>query len=268
MEKIFRQVRRIKAHPGKSLCLLIIIIFLVYLILTFKTVWPFYSHSLPAIHPAGPSVVPGRDFPEKKWLHCVNSLDAARYAQSRYCGMEIDIIYDEVRGVFDIRHPPDKSRDLTLDALIGELKEPHNHYFWLDFKNLTDGNMQASRDALCRIAEKYGITQHIIVESSNTLALTNFSDRGFYTSYYLTDINPDTMNTGEIEAYIYKMINNLNQRKINAISANHNLYPLVKKYFSGYDLLMWSFTDNPLALKMIERKLLKDSQVKIILIEE
>ena len=88
MEKIFRQVRRIKAHPGKSLCLLIIIIFLVYLILTFKTVWPFYSHSLPAIHPAGPSVVPGRDFPEKKWLHCVNSLDAARYAQSRYCGMD------------------------------------------------------------------------------------------------------------------------------------------------------------------------------------
>ena len=267
-KKTFCLRRFIKRHSGKCFILIVIIIIGTYLFYTVRASQFYQPYLLPEVHRIAPVPLPGRKYPEKKWLKRMNSLEAARYAQSQYIGMEIDIVFEEGQRFLDVRHPPTASIGLSLDVLIGEIKNPRHHFYWLDFKNLTDANKQTALDELYRIARKYDIVNNIIVESSNASVLTNFSDRGFYTSYCLPRIEANKMTAEELKSHVNNIFNQLDKNPVNYVSANQNQYPLIKKYLIGYDMLLWNSTDNPLAAEIIERKLLKDPHVKIILVED
>jgi len=267
--KRYRLQPSLKISPVKMIGLLVIAFIFAYAMITIGVVCQQLGLlKLPDIRPLFSASLPGTDFPARIWLDDVNSLEKARYADSRYTGMEIDVMFDDKRQSFVVNRPYTPSIGLPLHALIDEIKKPHHHFYWLDFKNLTATNKQAALSELCRITQKYNIHSNIIVESSNPAALTDFSRRGFYTSYYLPDIDPVSASAEVLKAHILVISHNLAGFRVNALSANSKQYILIKKYFGNYDMLLWNFTDNPLALKLTQYKLLKDPKVKVLLVDE
>jgi len=269
LKRLFSLRNRLTGSTGKIIGQLVMIITFSYILFTVQEVWqPVSLLKLPDVRPTLSAGLPGKDFPSRIWLDGVNSLEKAGYADSRYTGMEIDVLFDDERQCFDVRRPSSPSIGLALDTLIAVMKKPHDHFYWLDFKNLTAANKQAALSELCSIARKYNILSNIIVESSNPVELENFSRRGFYTSYYLPDIDPASASAEALKAHIYAISRKLAGCKVNALSANSKQYILIKKYFCNYNMLLWNFTDNPLALKLTQYKLLKDPNVKVLLVDK
>jgi len=174
------------------------------------------------------------------WAHRVNSLERARGAARTYQGMEIDVVYDEAAGYFDVGHPPVPSAGISLEKMLSAIPAVAEHYFWLDFKNLTDANKDAACARLLAISRTYGIVNRVIVESTNAGALACFTESGFYTSYYLfPDSNVSAMTPGQVAEYYAEVKTNLLASKVNALSAPYRSLPFIEKYFPDADILVW-----------------------------
>ena len=179
-------------------------------------------------------------FPVKVWLHRVNSVERAARMAKQYRGMEIDVMYDSAADSFDVGHPPAPSIGLSLDRLFAAVPDVASHYFWIDFRNLTDANAPAACARLVAIARKHGILSHMIVESVHPTALACFTDSGFYTSYYLfPEVSLPAMDTEQRTAYYEEVKAGLAASKVNALSMSYESLPFVDRYFPDADVLTW-----------------------------
>jgi hypothetical protein len=209
-------------------------------------------------------------FPVKVWLHRVNSVDRATRMAKRYRGLEIDVMYDSAAAYFDVGHPPVPSAGLSLDRLFAVVPDITTHYFWLDFKNLTDGNAQAACGTLLAIARKRGIVSHVIVESTNPRALGCFTANGFYTSYYLfPDLDPHTMAPDQLRKSYEEVKTNLAASDVSAVSSSYRSLPFIEAYLPDSDILLWYLEPRGslryhAALAYLER----NPRVKVILVKE
>ena len=189
-------------------------------------------HGVPHRHDAG--------FPIKVWLHRVNSVQRAVRMAKQYRGMEIDVMYDSAADSFDVGHPPAPSIGLSLDRLFAAVPDVGSHYFWIDFRNLTDANAPAACARLVAIARKHGIVSHMIVESVRPTALACFTKSGFYTSYYLfPEVSLPAMSTGQRIAYYEEVKAGLAASNVNAVSMSYESLPFADRYFPDADVLLW-----------------------------
>ena len=233
----------------------------------FKAVAQRLPH-LPQVHAMARRRDPG--FPVKAWVHRVDSVERAVLMAKEYRGMEIDVVYDSSAAYFDVGHPPVPSAGISLDRLFAAVPDITAHYFWIDFKNLTDANAQAACGVLLSVAQRYGIVGNTIVESTNPRALSCFTDSGFYTSYYLFPESAlHTMDPGQVTKYYEEVKANLAASKVNALSSSYRSLPFMEEYFPDTDILLWYLEpDNNVryhaALAYLERK----SQVKVILVKQ
>ena len=143
----------------------------------------------------------------KFWLHKVNSPYRLRNAGKEYLGVEMDIIYYEKENSFENSHEKtDLSRhnlEQTLEQ-YGKLDE-FNYSIWFDFKNLTDENKEAAKNALEKIINKYGIPKsYVWVESKDWKSLDTFTKSGWKTSYYMQ---------------VPKSLDNISEEKLNQIKS-------------------------------------------------
>jgi heptose-I-phosphate ethanolaminephosphotransferase len=199
------------------------------------------AHELPDL-PQVRGVPLPRDpkFPVKVWLHRVNSIPRARRMARQFQGMEIDVMYDAATDVFDIGHPPEPSIGLSLDSLLAAVPDVGHHYFWIDFRNLSDANASAACTRLTAIAAKYGLVSHMIVESIRPAALACFGDHGFYTSYYLfPEFSLPAMSTAQRAAYYEEVKAGLAASSVTAVSMSYENLPFVDRYFPDADVLLW-----------------------------
>ena len=216
--------------------------------------------------PGGPRI----DFPVKVWLHRVDSQERARLMAGKYRGLEVDIVYDTARHYFDVGHPPVPSVGLSLEQWIGSIPDPGSHYFWLDFKNLTEADEAASCDLLASIARKYGLLHNLIVESPNPRGLSCFGERGFHTSYYLfPDSTLDSMSPPQVQAYYEEVKANLQASRVSAVSSHYRSLPFIRKYFPRMDILLWYLEParNP-RFYVTRAYLSSQDRVKVILVNE
>ncbi|HXU89032.1 MAG TPA: hypothetical protein VFQ62_09285 [Methylomirabilota bacterium] len=180
-----------------------------------------------------------REFPVV-WAHRVDSLERAVAAAPQFEGMEIDVVYDAVADYFDVGHPPVPSQGLSLEHLLAAVPTLSAHYFWLDFKNLTEANEHAACARLVAIDRKYDIAGRTIVESTSPGALGCFTDHGFYTSYYLFPESPlAAMTAAQVAEYYAEVKANLLASRVNALSAPYRSLPFIEKYFPETDILLW-----------------------------
>jgi heptose-I-phosphate ethanolaminephosphotransferase len=215
-----------------------------------------------------PTPQKGKDFPVRVWLHRVDSVERVKFAEERYQGIEIDVVFDSNGRTFDVGHPPAPSIGLSLETLIASLKDPWQHFYWIDFKNLTLENKRQAAFELSRIAQRFSIIARMIVESAKAEHLDEFSRKGFYTSYYLPNINPYALPQDQLKDYVRGIAGRLARSQVNAISSDHLQYELIRRYFPGYDVLLWYPTKNFIAYAIRERKLLADPRVKVLLRQE
>lgn len=174
------------------------------------------------------------------WLQRVDGVERAVLMAHKYKGMEIDVVYDEAADYFDVGHPPVPSQGISLDTMFSSVPRVREHYFWIDFKNLTDANKEAACTRLLSIGRKYGIVNQMIVESSSPRALSCFTESGFYTSYYLfPESKLSTMGPVQLTDYYEEVKTNLMASKVNALSSSYRSLPFIRKYFPDTDILTW-----------------------------
>ncbi len=127
-----------------------------------------------------------KEFKNKIWAHRVNSIGKAQEASQIFQGIEMDVVFNNRSHLFDVNHPPEDSIHLSLEQLFASLADPSVLSYWLDFKNLTKNNVTTSLDRLVQLCESFAInTDSIIVDSEHYQLLSDFTTRGFRTSYYL-----------------------------------------------------------------------------------
>jgi len=174
------------------------------------------------------------------WLQRVDGIERAVLMAPHYKGMEIDVVYNAAADLFDVGHPPVPSQGISLDRLFASIPQVEDHFFWIDFKNLTEDNKQAACQRLVTTARKYGIVRHMIVESPAPKALACFNENGFYTSYYVfPELRLSSMGRQQITEYYREIKANLVASKVNALSSTYFSLPFIEKYFPDADILTW-----------------------------
>jgi hypothetical protein len=172
----------------------------------------------------------------KIWAHRVNTLERFLFLSDHFQGFEMDIVFDEQRNFFDIRHPPATSINLSFEKYL-QAPESKGKFFWLDLKNLTNGNVGAILSSLRDLDNKYTIHQRIIIESNNILQLSKISDAGYFTSYYYDwDSYRDFMNNGN-ETFTEAVF-----KKIDAVSQDVLIYDTLLKRFPFKPKLTWALS--------------------------
>jgi hypothetical protein len=219
-------------------------------------------HGVPHRHAA--------EFPVKVWLHRVNSVERAVRMAKQYRGMEIDVMYDSAADSFDVGHPPAPSIGLSLDHLLAAVPDVGSHYFWIDFRNLTDANAQAACARLVAIARKHDLISHMIVESIHPTALACFTDSGFHTSYYLfPEVGLPAMNTEQRRAYYQEVKAGVAASNVNHLSMSYESLPFVDRYFPDADVLTWyRERDRNLRYYAMLGYLKRQSRIRVILIRQ
>lgn len=178
-------------------------------------------------------------FPEKVWVHRVNSITKQQdVIASNYGGLELDIIFDGT--FFDVNHGPEPSIGLTLWDYVDTLSNK-NVSLWLDFKNLNADNCLSAVCKLDSICDRFSLDRSkIIIESQSPQYLSFFSDRAYLTSYYLP---ANLCQKSEYDKSIaFTQIDSIASSYLtDYISCGRNDYTLVRECFPERKMLSWGF---------------------------
>lgn len=198
----------------------------------------------------------------KLWAHRVYKTKEANVLLDEFIGLETDVIYDTSRNKFDIRHNlTDSFQNRSLEDFLKNISALKDHYYWIDFKNL---NSRTVKNALLRLnylSETYAIKDKIIIESPNCDELGILSKSGYFVSYWIPHNLKDW---NETEFLIRE---NLRRNKINALSANYEIYPFLKKHFPDANIHLWT---NGLMTEQDKEKIRKlhtYQHIKVILVD-
>ncbi len=210
------------------------------------------------------------NYPHKIWLHRCNSIEKLNEKWDDYLHIESDIVY-RGNGVFDITHDNDKTYNLNLDSYFKLIKNS-NRKMWLDIKNITEINANNMLESLDSLVYQYGIEKgNLIVESSSWKELDLFRKNGYYTSYYVPYNKPVKLTKEQLAECITEMQNIIDSKAVCAISFPGWWYKTIKEKLNrSIDLLTWKHrtTRFELLLTPEGRKMINDSQLKVILIKD
>ena len=204
-------------------------------------------------------------FDSKIWVHRVNSLERLAEIEHLFKGMELDIVFEN--GKFDIRHPPAKSIHLSLEEFLSNIKQPKEHYFWLDLKNLNLKNINEVNQRLSYLTQKFNIKKNIVLETTNPKAISKLNTTNYYTSFYLPNLSG--LNESELYKETITINNNLEENNPIAISQSFDNYYIMKEHFNTQNKLIWALNlnwNNPKTHTRIENLLKKDSTIRVCLV--
>ena len=165
---------------------------------------------------------------EKVWAYRVTTKESLDFVQQHYQGLEIDLMYDAEENQVQISHPNVDCPPMNLSLFLNEIDVQKINGIWFDLKNLSLSNATEFSKQLKKHTHQFNFKK--IVESPNIEALEFFDTEEFETSYYLPR---NFYSNSETFESTLKIINdNLNQFKVNYISAEMDKYSLIKEYCS------------------------------------
>ena len=179
------------------------------------------------------------DSPSKVWLHRANDIAKARYYQDQYSGLEVDVHFADSLNTFIVKHGFSEVSDTRLDEWFASIEHRSKLGFWIDFKNLSEGNMEASAKELARIREAYRLNGMIIVESSNAKCLKAFDDLRFRTSYYIPFKVPEWLDHEQLQQLTDSIDDNIKAYDLKTISGYWFQYQFMKDSFPEMRKLIW-----------------------------
>ncbi len=217
------------------------------------------------------------DIQHKVWAHRVNSLEKAKEAAPVFQGIEIDVVFNNQSGVFDVTHPPAKSIHLDLQTLLSSLRE-YDLCYWLDVKNL---NQKSQNRAVSRLIEIHDLLKinknRIIVESIHRNILKEFSDAGFTTSYYLPPrlleefvANAASLGNKTRNKQLERFEKTIESGDFHYISCHSKYFPFIQKHLNvNKKVLLWNPKIEPhdfFARKQIIQTLQQDMRIEVLLV--
>ncbi|MDK2772268.1 MAG: hypothetical protein KYX68_08610 [Flavobacterium sp.] len=209
-------------------------------------------------------------FAPKIMVHRVNSLEKLNDVKNKYQGVELDVVYDSLRNVFDVNHPPAKSIQLDLKTYFSKVKGVNEFFIWLDFKNLSEGNQTKAVNRLNEIViQNHIIKKNVILETTNPKLALAFKDAGYLTSYYL----PPYLYTKSKDSLSY-YISVINQKNAiyptDYLSFDYRDYSIVNEHFKTNKKLTWYVNESSYTKKIPSKiklyKILFDRNVHHVLL--
>ncbi|MFN2261612.1 MAG: hypothetical protein ABR595_06065 [Psychroflexus sp.] len=203
---------------------------------------------------------------EKIWAYRVTTMENLDFVQQHYHGLEIDLMYNAEQNQVQISHPDVDCPPMNLNSFLNEIDTQKINGIWFDLKNLTLSNATEFSKQLKKHTQKFDFKK--IVESPNIEALAFFNTEEFETSYYLPrNFYPNSEN---FESTLKIIHDNLNQLKVNYISAEMDKYSLIKEHFPEQKLLFWSkrgtFHFKYFKESYHRQQILNDTKVEILLV--
>lgn len=210
------------------------------------------------------------DYPEKIWLHRCNSMEKLYEKQEEFPNIEVDVIY-RPGGWLDVTHDADTSFGLDIRSYFAYM-QGKNSKIWLDVKNLNVGNALEILAEMDELREEYDFPiENLIIESPCWEALGYFTKKGYYTSLYITKLLPSKLTNQQVKEYMQCLRSIVAKGMVKALSFPAGWYSTIKGYLNyPVDLLTWQhrFTQFQLLLLPYGRKMLNDSQLKVILVKD
>ncbi|MBC7629794.1 hypothetical protein [Ferruginibacter sp.] len=204
---------------------------------------------------------------KKKWIKAVNTVQKMDQIAADAAGLEMDVYFDTVKNLLQVYHDStETTRPFIEDILNVYATRKLTASIWLDFKNLSIANEKKSGAYISFLRQRYQLQNKVIVESSSPQYLHSFCDSGFFTSYYTPFFNPYLHTEKEIVQAIDTIALNLKMYPASALSGYYFQYPLLKKFFPNYPILIWAENDRySFVSNIFKRTLDNDQQVKIVL---
>lgn len=204
-------------------------------------------------------------YSNKIWGHKANSLDRIKKAEKNFIGLEIDLIYVKDHNIFDVRHPPDKSINLSLENCLAEI-ENNDMKLWLDIKNLNQNNSTAIFNRIDNLIKKYGFSKrNVLIESSNSKSLKKFTNADYSVSYYIPYLH--TLSNEERKKSVAQIKNVLKLQNNIGISSTCLSYSILKEEFPEIKKNIWCLGNTRTLIKCFEiREMLEDTSVNIVLV--
>jgi hypothetical protein len=183
------------------------------------------------------------------WPHRVNSLKRFKYLYHQFPGFESDIRFSESDHKLYIAHDPDEINSLTFTNYL--LTDPEHKLFWLDVKNLGDSNINSFCIALQHLDNEFSLRNRIIIESSDTVALSRLTELGYLVSFYLPPVN--RADSVACKKYVDGIAGFLKNHSI-IISQDIGMHDFMTQHFPNqkqlvWDLRFWNSVNNHLLSK-------------------
>ncbi|WP_299054358.1 hypothetical protein [uncultured Polaribacter sp.] len=213
-----------------------------------------------------PYKVEGINFYHKIWAHRVNSIEKLNSSLNYFDGIELDLVYNFEKNIFDVNHPPDESKGLNFVDYINAIENNSLPFIWLDIKNINKKNVDQILKKLLLIfkSKEYPLNK-ILIESKNANLLLQFEKVGFKTSFYLPS-NLNKKNSLDLSKSLLDIKNVINKYPNVAISTSFKDYHIVKKEFPNHKKYIWAIV-KPLHFNhFLIREILKDTSVEIVLL--
>jgi len=206
------------------------------------------------------------DFPnDKLWAHRINTAKDALSALRNFNGIETDVYYLNETNEYQIGH--DAPSGINLDSFFDSIPNRSKYYYWLDFKNISKKNVLNSVNKMKRIIDKYHLCNKVIVESNDADLLAYFKQSNIYTSFWINDISDNNFEYFNEQVLKNGIRHKIKKYHFTAISAYYKIYPFLKKYFSYYNIHLWTNGLISEADKDEIRKLSYNHDVKVILVD-
>lgn len=203
---------------------------------------------------------------DKIWAHRVDSKEKLESSLKFFDGVELDLVYNAKTDILDVTHPPVKSINLSFKKYLTVISKDAKPYLWLDIKNLNQHNSDSILKKLVSLfSEKKYPFKKILVETRYPEALPNFAKVGFLTSYYLPS-GLSEMDSIALKKEVYKIRATLAAQPKLAISSDYIDYELMLNFFPKTDKYLWVLTSLWKHGISQPRKILKDPNVKVVLV--
>ena len=177
----------------------------------------------------------GAEYSNKIMPHRTNTIMQLKMSKQIFNGIEVDVVYDNDKNIFQIGHPPVKFRDFSLEEYLQYV--PKKSRIWIDWKNATESNIDYAVERLNYLNNKYHIKKRVIIETPKQFKeISNISDNGYHQSYYLPTgkISRCSQENIDCSGIASEIINNIEQNKFDAISFDVVGYNFYEKHLKQY----------------------------------
>ena len=203
--------------------------------------------------------------PNKFWAKAVNTPQALAQVDINTAGCEIDVYFDTTYKTFFLHHNQNNSTGFTIDSFLVIYKNQRRpHCIWLDFKNLSETNTEASLKKLVSLRLRYNLGNKIIVESRFANLLNPFADSNFFTVYYTPYSLVYKNSNQQNKQYIDSVASQLKNNKISALSGYYFQTPILQKCFPNYPILQWQVNDKYSVINWLYNRKVKHNRNVLI----
>lgn len=187
------------------------------------------------------------------FAHRIDSQGKALEAKQYFDGIEMDLMFDPARRVFDIYHPPAARTGLTLDMQLDAVSDKPALALWFDFKNPPLDDSKAVLQALDVLDRRWHVKERTVLElpSGAAAQMHAYSAAGWHVSYYipggLAECN-DKAQSAECDKQAQHIVDEALAAHAIYLSFDYKSFPAIANYIvprkQGLQLLSWTWTDS------------------------